>query len=186
MFWGFRRNVFAVVLCPKKKRRRWMRHLNTQKSTEEVKKIKCQCWFRNLLSFLSQLSTLAFQSHVCFSMSKAKPEGQVIAFSPARVHLKFVCLCVFVNVLRKRNFIINHFAALSSVWYFFWFHNPMLTSSNTHYSNNRIMNNNDNAPTKVREIHRFGGGSMQRIRNEREEKDKKKRERKDYLNIICK
>lgn len=47
-----------------------------------------QCQFENLLSFLSQLSTLAFQSQVCFSMSNAKPEGQVICFSPARVHLK--------------------------------------------------------------------------------------------------
>lgn len=51
------------------------------------KKILNNGFIRNLLSFLSQLSTLAFQSQVCFSMSNAKPEGQVICFSPARVHL---------------------------------------------------------------------------------------------------
>lgn len=42
----------------------------------------------HLLSFLSQFVTFTFQSHVCFSMSKAKPEGHVICLSPARVHLQ--------------------------------------------------------------------------------------------------
>lgn len=31
--------------------------------------------------------TFAFQSQVCFSMSKARPDGQVICFNPERVHL---------------------------------------------------------------------------------------------------
>uniref|UniRef100_A0A8D8RL64 Uncharacterized protein n=1 Tax=Cacopsylla melanoneura TaxID=428564 RepID=A0A8D8RL64_9HEMI len=35
----------------------------------------------------SQLVTLAFQSQVCFSMSKARPDGQLICFKPDRVHL---------------------------------------------------------------------------------------------------
>lgn len=42
----------------------------------------------NLLSSRSQLVTLPFQSQVCLSMSKAKPDGQLICFIPALVHLR--------------------------------------------------------------------------------------------------
>jgi len=41
----------------------------------------------DLLSSLSQLFTLPFQSHVCLSTSKANPEGQLICFIPDFVHL---------------------------------------------------------------------------------------------------
>ena len=37
-------------------------------------------------SFRSQLVTAAFQSHVCFSMSKASPDGQRMACRPEVVH----------------------------------------------------------------------------------------------------
>lgn len=42
---------------------------------------------RHLLSSLSQLVTLPFQSQVCLSKSKASPLGHVICFSPDLVHL---------------------------------------------------------------------------------------------------
>lgn len=42
----------------------------------------------HLLSFLSQFDTLAFQSHVCLSISNANPDGHVIGLSPDRVHLQ--------------------------------------------------------------------------------------------------
>lgn len=42
----------------------------------------------DLLSFSSQLVTLAFQSQVCFIISKARPEGHWISFKPDLVHLK--------------------------------------------------------------------------------------------------
>lgn len=41
----------------------------------------------DLLSSLSQLVTLPFQSQVCLSMSNANPLGQVICFRPDLVHL---------------------------------------------------------------------------------------------------
>lgn len=41
----------------------------------------------DLLSSLSQVVTLPFQSHVCLSMSNANPLGQVICFRPDLVHL---------------------------------------------------------------------------------------------------
>lgn len=43
---------------------------------------------RHLLSSLSQLVTLPFQSQVCLSKSKANPLGHVIGFRPDFVHLK--------------------------------------------------------------------------------------------------
>lgn len=43
---------------------------------------------RHLLSSLSQLVTLPFQSQVCLSKSKASPLGHVICFSPDLVHLR--------------------------------------------------------------------------------------------------
>ena len=43
---------------------------------------------RHLLSSLSQLVTLPFQSQVCLSKSKANPPGHVICFSPDLVHLR--------------------------------------------------------------------------------------------------
>lgn len=44
--------------------------------------------FRHLLSSLSQLVTLPFQSQVCFSRSNASPDGQVICLRPDLVHLR--------------------------------------------------------------------------------------------------
>lgn len=44
--------------------------------------------FRHLLSSLSQLVTLPFQSQVCLSRSKASPDGQVICLRPDLVHLR--------------------------------------------------------------------------------------------------
>lgn len=55
------------------------------------------CFFRDLLSSLSQVLTFPFQSHVCLSMSNANPLGHVICFRPDLVHL-----CV-------KYFIINSF-----------------------------------------------------------------------------
>lgn len=43
---------------------------------------------RHLLSSWSQFLTLPFQSQVCLSTSKARPEGQLICFIPAFVHLR--------------------------------------------------------------------------------------------------
>lgn len=43
--------------------------------------------FSDLLSSLSQLVTLPFQSQVCLSKSKANPLGHVICFRPDLVHL---------------------------------------------------------------------------------------------------
>lgn len=43
--------------------------------------------FSDLLSSLSQLVTLPFQSQVCLSKSKASPLGHVICFRPDLVHL---------------------------------------------------------------------------------------------------
>lgn len=66
---------------------------------------------RHLLSSLSQLVTLPFQSQVCLSKSKAKPPGHVICFSPDLVHLRGKqllyttnmqnSLVIFVSQLKK-------------------------------------------------------------------------------------
>lgn len=49
----------------------------------------CKSFCVDLLSFSLQLVTLAFQSQVCFIISKAKPEGHWISFKPDLVHLKY-------------------------------------------------------------------------------------------------
>lgn len=45
--------------------------------------------------------TLAFQSHVCLSTSNDKPEGQVICFSPERVHLQKTVDVAYVEVVKE-------------------------------------------------------------------------------------
>lgn len=147
---------------------------------------------RNLLSFLSQLSTLAFQSHVCFSMSNAKPEGQVICFSPARVHLCVCTTTTTVHVFHYQSFRRIKFSFSFQVsWFFFPFHNPMLTSSNEHYSNGTAFINN--APRRrKKKLEKFVGDFVfvlvfrSRERWRMKKKKRRERKRKDYLNIICK
>jgi hypothetical protein len=65
----------------------------------------------HLLSSLSQLFTLPFQSHVCLSTSKANPEGQLICFIPDFVHLmkkinnkrSLLCVKTFRNCKMSRD-----------------------------------------------------------------------------------
>jgi hypothetical protein len=65
----------------------------------------------HLLSNLSQLFTLPFQSHVCLSTSKANPEGQLICFIPDFVHLmkkinnrgSLLCVNIFRNCKMSRD-----------------------------------------------------------------------------------
>jgi hypothetical protein len=65
----------------------------------------------HLLSSLSQLFTLPFQSHVCLSTSKANPEGQLICFIPDFVHLmnkinnkrSLLCVKIFRNCKMSRD-----------------------------------------------------------------------------------
>lgn len=106
--WGGEK-IAAVVFCDRKKNSE-PRHKHTKKKM----KIKVNVDFENLLSFLSQLSTLAFQSHVCFSMSNAKPEGQVICFSPELVHL-----CVHWTFLRNTKFHYQSFRRIRFSFVYF-------------------------------------------------------------------
>lgn len=77
----------------------------------------------DLLSFLSQLVTLAFQSHVCFSMSNASPEGHVICLSPALVHLQIGSYFRFGFF----NFIFgSHNVGLSSLDYYIYFNSDLV------------------------------------------------------------
>lgn len=64
---------------------------------------------RHLLSSLSQLVTLPFQSQVCLSKSKASPLGHVICFRPDLVHLRG-------QKRRGLSFIIEHQWCLLSSW----------------------------------------------------------------------
>lgn len=89
-----------------------------KKTKEEAEEGEKKVSIRNLLSFLSQLSTLAFQSHVCFSMSNAKPEGQVICFSPARVHL---CVCTTTTTVHVFHYQSFRFISFQVSWFFFRF-----------------------------------------------------------------
>lgn len=103
----------------------------------------CFLFSLHLLSFLSQFDTFTFQSHVCFSMSKAKPEGHVICLSPDRVHLQdvlgldfrliiwekkivgLVCcvlLCCFVFMCLYVYFVMSSWFNYCNVFFFFiWF-----------------------------------------------------------------
>lgn len=74
-------------------------------------------WYRHLLSKRLQLVTLPFQSHVCLSMSNAKPDGQVICFIPALVHLKEKMRSCNFYVKKKKSNTLSH----QNSFHFFFF-----------------------------------------------------------------